>query len=198
MIQRCNGPGFPYEAIVRPGSCCHVRGQDLDRDRPIEPRVMRFINLAHTAGPEARPELVGTEASTFKACTDALDRCQRRLRAKEAIRTLVRRQQQLDLFAEVVIVATRRPDVRRPQLRRQCHRTFEHSTHARPFFGTRWHQRPALSRDSRDYPNANLTLVLNAHQNASNSAGISRQLSLATFSRRRSWRRCRKPKPRGS
>ena len=36
--------------------------QDLDRDRAIEPRVARPVDLAHAAGAEGRDDLVRAEA----------------------------------------------------------------------------------------------------------------------------------------
>jgi hypothetical protein len=36
-------------------------GQDLDRDRAIEPRVARLVDLTHTAGAERTQDFVGTE-----------------------------------------------------------------------------------------------------------------------------------------
>ncbi len=38
--------------------------QDLDRDRAIEPRVLRLVDLAHSPGADWREDLVGTEAGS--------------------------------------------------------------------------------------------------------------------------------------
>ena len=40
----------------------HVRREDLDRDRALEPRVLRLVDLAHPARADRRDDLVGAEA----------------------------------------------------------------------------------------------------------------------------------------
>ena len=44
------------------GSPAQARGQDLDRDRAVEPRVARAIDLAHAAGADATGDFIGAEA----------------------------------------------------------------------------------------------------------------------------------------
>ena len=44
------------------GSAASVLGQDLDRDRAIEPRVARLVDLAHAARAEGGEDLVRAEA----------------------------------------------------------------------------------------------------------------------------------------
>ena len=39
-----------------------MRRQHLDRDRPLEPRVARLVDLAHPARADRREDLVGAEA----------------------------------------------------------------------------------------------------------------------------------------
>ena len=38
--------------------------QNLDRDRALEPRVLRLVDLAHPSGADRREDLVGTETRT--------------------------------------------------------------------------------------------------------------------------------------
>jgi hypothetical protein len=40
-----------------------LRGQDLDRDDAIEPRVAGPIDLAHATGPDGRDDLIRPEAN---------------------------------------------------------------------------------------------------------------------------------------
>ena len=53
---------LPLKALPDLGGRGQVRGQDLDRDRSIEPRVPRLPHLPHAAGSKRGENLVGTEA----------------------------------------------------------------------------------------------------------------------------------------
>ena len=55
-VERGNGLGFAIEALRE------LLLADLDRDDPIEPRVLRAIHVAHGAGSDGGENLVGTEA----------------------------------------------------------------------------------------------------------------------------------------
>ena len=64
MVQRGQDPGL----ALKPRDPLRVggerRGQDLDGDVAIEPRVPRPIHFAHPAGPEGGNDLVRAEAGT--------------------------------------------------------------------------------------------------------------------------------------
>ena len=50
------------EALADLGRRRHVRRQHFHRDRPLQPRVLRLVDLSHPAGAERRQDLVGTQA----------------------------------------------------------------------------------------------------------------------------------------
>src|SRR5260370_30926117 len=61
MVERRDGLRLAFEAhagIAAPGQ---ARGQDLDRDRAVEPRVPGLVDLPHPAGADRRDDLVGAE-----------------------------------------------------------------------------------------------------------------------------------------
>ena len=62
MTHPRDGPRFTLEALQPPRIGRGRRGEDLDRDEPIEPRVARAIDLAHRAGSQRRQDLVGSES----------------------------------------------------------------------------------------------------------------------------------------
>ena len=62
MIQGGDGPGLTLEALAQVRASCQLRREDLDRHRPIEPRVPGPVDLAHAAGAEQRGDLVRPEA----------------------------------------------------------------------------------------------------------------------------------------
>ena len=64
MRELRDGLRLALEALARFGRRGHVRRQDLDGDRPLEPRVLRLVNLPHPARADRRDDLVGTEAGT--------------------------------------------------------------------------------------------------------------------------------------
>jgi len=62
VIESGDRAGLALEAraaLFVPGK---LRGQDLDGDRPVEPRVAGAVDLVHPPGAEGREELVRTEA----------------------------------------------------------------------------------------------------------------------------------------
>ena len=59
MIQRRDGARFALEAVAEFG------GRLLDRDEAIEPRVARFVHLAHPAGTERARDFIRTESDTW-------------------------------------------------------------------------------------------------------------------------------------
>ena len=54
MIQRRNGAGFPFEALLRFGIGREMRRQNFHSDRALEPRVAGAVHLAHAARAERR------------------------------------------------------------------------------------------------------------------------------------------------
>ena len=100
-----------------------VRRQDLDRDRAVEPRVARLVDLAHAAGAERRHDFVGAEPAA--GGENRRLRCLRHRRwwadkrigeegftgdgqpIEEAGARGVRRQQRLDFATQVIVVASR-------------------------------------------------------------------------------------------
>jgi hypothetical protein len=62
MAQRGEETGLALEPdeAVRVGH--EALGQDLDRDVPVEPRVERAVDLAHSSGADGTEDLVGPEA----------------------------------------------------------------------------------------------------------------------------------------
>src|SRR5437879_3668620 len=63
MLQRRDSTRFTVEALAQLRIGGELRWQDLDRDRPIEPRVARAVDLAHAAGSERRDDLVWPETN---------------------------------------------------------------------------------------------------------------------------------------
>ena len=61
MRQRGDGLRLALEARERVGARAQLRGQDLDGDVAIELGVAGAIDLAHSACPERRENLVGAE-----------------------------------------------------------------------------------------------------------------------------------------
>src|SRR5262249_49905310 len=59
-----DGLRLAFETLLRLGAVRKVRREDLDRDRPLEPRVARLVDLAHASGADRGQDLVGTEASS--------------------------------------------------------------------------------------------------------------------------------------
>ena len=61
MRQRGDGLGLSLEARESARILREVRGEDLDRDVPIELCVLRPVDLSHAARAERREDLVGAE-----------------------------------------------------------------------------------------------------------------------------------------
>ena len=62
VAQRGGRAGLLLETLEPLLVCCEIRGKDLDRDVPAQPRVPRPVNLAHPAGADGRDNLVWTES----------------------------------------------------------------------------------------------------------------------------------------
>src|SRR4029079_659655 len=67
MIQPGDRTSFLLEALARLRIIGHVRGQDLDCDRTIEPGVSRLVNLTHPTSSDASPNQVRTDAVSLEA-----------------------------------------------------------------------------------------------------------------------------------
>ena len=61
MVERGDGPGLALEALAAFGIECRRVRQHLERDEPVEPRVPRFVDLAHTPAAERGDDLVRPE-----------------------------------------------------------------------------------------------------------------------------------------
>ena len=64
MVERRDRPRFPFEPLPQIGIAGDVWLQHLDRDAAIEPRVARFVDLAHSASPEGGEDLIRTETGS--------------------------------------------------------------------------------------------------------------------------------------
>ena len=62
MRERRDGLGFSLETLANLLVLRKMRGEDLDRDRALQPRVLRFVDLAHPSRAYGGEDLVGTEA----------------------------------------------------------------------------------------------------------------------------------------
>ena len=62
MIQRRDRARLAFEALAQLRVGRERGGENLDRDRPIEPRVAGLVDLAHAACPEGGEDLVRAEA----------------------------------------------------------------------------------------------------------------------------------------
>jgi hypothetical protein len=61
MRQRSDGFGFPVEAVAELRISGERRRKDLDRDRPIDPRVLGFVDLAHATDTDQHEDFVRAE-----------------------------------------------------------------------------------------------------------------------------------------
>src|SRR5215470_17459085 len=61
MIQRRNCAGFALEALPGLGILREMRGENLDRNRAVQPRVARAIDLAHAACAQRRLDFIRPE-----------------------------------------------------------------------------------------------------------------------------------------
>ena len=68
MVERGGGARFALEASEAFGVAGDVRREQFQRDKPIEPRVARLVDLAHSACPKRSDDFIGSESS---ACGDA-------------------------------------------------------------------------------------------------------------------------------
>jgi hypothetical protein len=64
VIQCRDGAPFPIEALAKLRIAGKLRGKNLDRDRAVEPRVARLVDLAHAARAKGGLDLVRAEAET--------------------------------------------------------------------------------------------------------------------------------------
>src|SRR6185369_6560858 len=65
MVQRGDGLGLALEARAQVGAMRELRRKDFDRYAAVEARVTCAIDLAHSARPERRNDLVWTEARSW-------------------------------------------------------------------------------------------------------------------------------------
>ena len=63
MAERGQHPGFALESLFQIRITRDMRGENLDGDRSVEPRVPRLVDLAHPAGTDPRHDFIGTETS---------------------------------------------------------------------------------------------------------------------------------------
>src|SRR5204863_1969658 len=93
MVQRRNRTSLALESMSCLRIRCDVDWQYLDRHRPLEPRVARFVHLAHAPGADARRELIRPNPSSFEMRGEGLDdRDGGARRFQETVSTGVRRQ----------------------------------------------------------------------------------------------------------
>ena len=59
VVQLRDRLGFAIEAGFALGAFGEVLGEDFDRHRPVEARVLGFVDLAHAPGSDGRDDLVG-------------------------------------------------------------------------------------------------------------------------------------------
>ena len=52
MIQRAGGLGFPLETRKRLGILGEIIGEEFQRDKPMQPRVLGFVDHTHAAAAE--------------------------------------------------------------------------------------------------------------------------------------------------
>jgi hypothetical protein len=64
MIQRRNDLRFAVEALLHLGVGGEMRRENFDRDRAVQARVGRFVDLAHPARTQRRYDFVGPEPGT--------------------------------------------------------------------------------------------------------------------------------------
>ena len=63
VVQRGSGPRLALEPVQRETISRETLRQALQRDPPAETRVLRFVDLAHAAGPERRDDAVAADGS---------------------------------------------------------------------------------------------------------------------------------------
>ena len=61
MIQRGHGARLALEALAGLRVVGDVGGQNFDSNIAVEPRVARFVDLAHPAGPESRANRIRSQ-----------------------------------------------------------------------------------------------------------------------------------------
>ena len=64
MVQRGDGARFSLKALTQLRVRCHLGGEHLDRNHPVEPRVARAIHLAHPARAEGGNDLVRAQSDS--------------------------------------------------------------------------------------------------------------------------------------
>jgi hypothetical protein len=60
MLGCGDGVGFTFESFAE------LRGGDLDRDIPIQPRIVRAVHFPHPALANRREDLVGAEFVAYR------------------------------------------------------------------------------------------------------------------------------------
>ena len=58
VVEGGNRARLTFEALAKLGALRDVRGQNLDGDRTIEPRVSGLVDFTHSAGADRRDHLV--------------------------------------------------------------------------------------------------------------------------------------------
>jgi len=119
MVERGDGARFSLETVARDWIGGDVRREYFDRDRPIEPRVARLVDFAHSPGADPHRELVRTDAAAFQNAGQGVVRGQTRRPLEKRVRVLMGGEQLLDLVAERFVSAADLVDVRLPHVRRQ-------------------------------------------------------------------------------
>ena len=65
MAERGEHSGFPLQPLVQSRIAGYIRGQDFDRDRPLQARVPRLVNSSHPSGLDGSKDFIGTESSAW-------------------------------------------------------------------------------------------------------------------------------------
>ena len=62
VTQRGEGSGFALESLSKLRVAGEVRGEHLDRHRPIQPHVSGFVNLAHATRAESGEDFIRADS----------------------------------------------------------------------------------------------------------------------------------------
>ena len=77
VIQTAGGAGFLFESTLAFGIAREFRGQELDRDVPLQLRIARAIHLTHAADAETAKELESANSITRGSAHRQADYSQR-------------------------------------------------------------------------------------------------------------------------
>jgi hypothetical protein len=64
MIEAGDGFGFALEALFANGIRGELRGENLDGDGAVQPRILGAVHLSHPARAERDADLIGTKLCT--------------------------------------------------------------------------------------------------------------------------------------